>query len=113
MGYSCTKDARNMLGVIGRMFATNGNPNVLTIRGKEYFFERGREQSDGAITGSLFEMLPNEYCRKVGTVRIAADGTIDRFPKLTREEKREAESTLHDMEARNPHLLSAWVMGSI
>lgn len=113
MGYSCTRDASNMLGVIGRMLATDGNPNVLTIRGKQYFFERGREQEDGAITGSLMAMLPNEYCRKVGTVRINPDGTIARFPGLTKAAKQQAETTFRDMSARNPQLLSSWANGRI
>jgi hypothetical protein len=113
MGYSCTKDAKNMLGVIGRMFATDGNPNVLTIKGTQYFFERGREQFDGSITGGLYQILSDDDCRRVGTVKIAIDGSIDRFPKLNRADKQEAESTLHDMEARNPQLLSAWSMGRI
>jgi hypothetical protein len=78
MGYSCTRDAADMLGVIGKFYATDGNPNVLTIGGSRYFFERGKEQDDGAITGSLMLVLPDDYCRKVGSVRINADGTIDR-----------------------------------
>ena len=53
MGYSCSRDAANTLGVIGKMFATDGNPNTLTIKNQRYFFERGGEQRDGAITGSL------------------------------------------------------------
>lgn len=139
MGYSCTKDASNMLGVIGKMFATNGNPNILTIRGREYFFERGREQRDGAITGILMvtvdsngaplkivsvpsvleqklfgaQVQTQSYCRKAGTVRIEPDGKITRFPALNRDEKREAENTFRDMSARNPQLLSAWACGRI
>lgn len=35
MGYICTRDAKNTLGVIGQFYATDGNPNILTI-GKEY-----------------------------------------------------------------------------
>jgi hypothetical protein len=113
MDYSCTTDASYTLGIIGHMFATDGNPNVLTIRGERYFFERGREQSDGAITGTLMLMLPDDYCRKVGTVRIEPDGRITRFPKLSATEKQEVWDTLHDLGARNPHLLSAWAMGRI
>lgn len=111
MGYSCTVDANNTLGVIEHMFATDGNPNVLTIRGEQYFFERGREQEDGAITGQLMRMLPGEYCERAGAVRIAADGEIIRFPALSRAEKQEAMNTVRDMSARNPQLLRRWATG--
>ena len=113
MGYSCTKDASNALGIIGHMFATDGNPNVLTINGAQFFFERGKENTDGAITGTLYKMLPNDMCRKVGNVRIDPDGMVRRFPGLTMVERAEVGSTLRDMSARNPQLLSAWAMGRI
>lgn len=82
MGYSCTKKAADTLERIGKAFATDGNPNILTIGGRQYFFERGREQSDGAITGALFLSEPGPWASAVGSVRINADGTIARFPKL-------------------------------
>lgn len=113
MGYSCSQDASHTLGVIGHMFATNGNPNILTIRGTQYFFERGRENADGAITGKLMEMLPDDYCQSVGRVRIESDGTITRFPRLKVMETVEAENTRRDMEARNPSLLRQWAMGRL
>lgn len=111
MGYSCTVDANNTLGVIEHMFATKGNPNILTIRGSQYFFERGKEQEDGAITGQLMLMLPNDYCQRIGSVKINADGSIARFPKLSKAEKQEAENTVRDMQARNPQLLRHWATG--
>lgn len=82
MGYSCTKKAADTLERIGKSFATEGNPNILTIGGTKFFFEHGREQTDGAITGKLMEFLPNELCQSVGTVRIAPNGTVSRFPRL-------------------------------
>jgi hypothetical protein len=94
------------------MFATDGNPNILTIHGKPYFFERGREQEDGAITGCIMLMLPEDYCQRVGgSVRIEPDGTITRFPVLTKTEREEAQNTMRDMSARNPQLLRSWSMG--
>lgn len=83
MGYSCTKSADDTLKLIGKTFATDGNPNILTINGKLYFFERGREQSDGAITGVLFfTEKDSPWASAVGSVRINADGTIARFPRI-------------------------------
>lgn len=113
MGYSCTVDASNMLGVIGKWYATNGNPNILTIKEKQYFFERGKEQPDGAITGTLYLMLPNDMCRKAGNVRIEPDGTLTRFPAIPRTHRQELENDFRDMSARNPQLLRAWAMGRI
>lgn len=113
MGYSCTQDASYMLGVISHMFATDGNPNVLTIRGRQYFFERGREQADGAITGSLFKMLPNDMAQRAGRVRIEADGRINAFPAMSVQDCREALATFQDMTARNPSKLREWSIGRI
>lgn len=113
MGYSCTRDAANALGVIGKFYATDGNPNILTIGSEQYFFERGREQSDGAITGTLMLMLPGDFCRKVGSVRIEPDGTISKLPRASKVERKEINSTFRDLSARNPELLSAWACGRI
>lgn len=113
MGYSCTRDAANALGVVSHMLATDGNPNILTIRRKQYFFERGRERADGAITGNLYLILPDDMCRKAGSVHIDPDGMVRRFPGLTMCERAEAGNTLRDMSARNPQLLSSWAMGRI
>jgi hypothetical protein len=82
MGYSCTKSADDTLKLIGATYALDGNPNILKIGSGVFFFERGREQADGAITGKLMECLPNDLCRSVGSVRIAANGYIVRFPGI-------------------------------
>jgi len=113
MGYSCSRDAANTLAVIGKMFAADGNPNTLTIKKQRYFLERGSEQRDGAITCTLYRMLPSEMCRKVGSTRINADGTIARFPVMSDAERAEAVNTMRDMSARNPQLLHAWTCGRI
>src|SRR5712691_5997096 len=110
MGYSCTKDAADTLAVIEHTFRVKDG-HVLTIRGTDHFFERGREQTDGAITGKLMEMLPDDYCRSVGTVRIEPDGTITRFPRLKVMETVKAEETMRHMQVDNPALLSQWGYG--
>lgn len=111
MGYSCRRDAQDTLAVISRRFATDGNPNIWTIgtvERKQYFFERGQEQDDGAITGQLMVILPDDMCRPVGSVRIDGDGTIARFPKLIARDRVELEHEARDLRARNPHLLNSW-----
>jgi hypothetical protein len=95
------------------MFRDEDGSNVLRIKGKRFFFERGREQRDGSITGSVFEMLPENTARKVGTFKISEDGTVERFPGLSAADRKEAENTMHDMRARNPRLLSSWGIGII
>ena len=110
MGYSCTRDAADTLAVIEHTFRTK-DAHVLTIRGTDYFFERGREQADGAITGKLMEMLPDDYCRSVGTVRINPDGSIARFPRLRVMETVKAEDTMRHMQRENPDLLRQWGYG--
>jgi hypothetical protein len=108
MGYSCTVDASNMLGVINKMCGLKDG--WLHINGKKFFFERGRENADGAVTGTLMMDLGNDYCRKAGNVRINADGTIARFPGLTAKDKDEAHrllrTTSHD-------LLRTWSYGAL
>ena len=113
MGYSCTRAAADMLGTISHILATDGNRNVLTIGQAQYFFERGREQSDGAITGTLMEMLPNDYCRKAGTVRIGPEGELARFPRLPKTLRQEIVNTFRDMSARNPQLMHSWSYGTL
>src|ERR1700739_3406838 len=100
MGYSCRRDAQDTLSVISHRFATDGNPNVWTIgtvERKQYFFERGQENHDGAITGTLMVMLPGDFCRSVGSVRIGPDGTIERFPKLIARDRVELEHEARDL----------------
>ena len=113
MGYSCTQDAAHMLGVISKAYGDPTTGNVLILRGERYFYERGRENDDGAITGQLMKMLPGDYAERAGTYRIAPDGTIERFPKLSKVQRQELENTFRDMQARNPQLLRAWSMGTI
>src|SRR5690349_12896181 len=108
MGYSCTRDAVRMLGLIQHAYATpNGGSNGVTLKGKDYFFERGKEQADGSITGSVYSM--RGY--KAGQFRIAPDGTIARFPRLSTTEKEELENSFRDLSARNPSLLDSYDLG--
>ena len=50
--------------------------------GRIYFWERGKENPDGAITGSVWR-IELDGCYPAGRFRINADGTIGRgFPFL-------------------------------
>jgi hypothetical protein len=98
MGYSCSKKAADTLDRIENTFATNGNPNILTLRGQQFFFERGLEQRDGAITGKLVQLFPETTKtvngltqtegRTVGSVRISAEGYVIRFPRLRADQRK-------------------------
>ena len=55
MGYSCTCAADNMLGLIRHTFSNGKYSNGMTIKGRSYFYEIGREHADGHITGTLLE----------------------------------------------------------
>ena len=61
MGYSCTKDASDMLGLLRHSFSDGVTGNGLAIGGKTYFYEVGQEQADGRITGTLFENMRREH----------------------------------------------------
>ena len=56
-----------------------GSQNVYEVAGKRYFYETGREQRDGAITGTVFRFV-GEGCVRSGSFRIEADGTVTRYP---------------------------------
>ena len=60
--------------------AQTGRSNVYTAKGNTYFYDTGREQRDGAITGQVFRMSDSGYCAKVGSFRIEADGTVAKDP---------------------------------
>jgi hypothetical protein len=88
MGYSATTKASFVLDeIIGnasqkvRGVLEMENNNCWRFGGKLYFFERGSENADGSITGTVFRM-DGELAKPTGTVRIEPDGTIVRFPTL-------------------------------
>jgi len=85
MGWSCRKQAGDTLDKIQAYCVKNsgGSSNVFTENGTSYFFEVSRkEHADGAITGSIFEMVPPQNARRAGSFRIEPDGRISRFDKI-------------------------------
>ena len=89
MSYSCTAQADETMNRIQKYFSdtsfTGGMVNTFEKNGCVYFWERGKENADGAITGSVFKCSG-----KIGDVRnsiisrssfrINANGTVKRFP---------------------------------
>lgn len=84
MGWSCNRDAAlTMDAMTALCIKQTGSSNKFNANGSEYFFQTGREQSDGAICGTIYRYLSDGvYVRKSGGFRIEGDGKISRGPKI-------------------------------
>lgn len=86
MGYSCSARASHVLKQIDCLDEFDiSSPN------HKYFYEIGKENNDGAITGIVFEFIGESNiqegyltrpCKKAGSFRIEPDGSIKRFPGI-------------------------------
>jgi hypothetical protein len=117
MGYSCTAKAALVLdavqAIMDAALPNEKSSNKLPGGG---FWERGREQPDGAVTGTTWKpsgpkmtdaqklayarskgwtddyaKYVGDPCRRAGSFKISADGKIVRFPGLTKAQKTAAE----------------------
>jgi hypothetical protein len=102
MGYSCTAAANYTLDAIGELIgspSSNGMPNG------DGFFEIGRENADGAITGTVWRKLNaaerarfahldalDDRVQRRGSFRIDESGKVRRFPGLPATLLRQAEA---------------------
>lgn len=92
MGYAASSKAFKTLDrlmVQKRLETGSTGSNYWTdAAGHMVFFEVGREQKDGAITGSVHrETRPgNGQGKRAGGFRVEPDGMISRFPCLTKAE---------------------------
>lgn len=83
MGWSCRADAaktmdRITLACVGR---TNSQNTWRDDKGNQWFWEISRrEHDDGAITGGIFRMLPNNFASACGSFRIEGSGEVSRGP---------------------------------
>ena len=77
MGYSCTAKADEVMHTFR---GDEGSGNVWVHNGRRYFFERVRENRDGAITGAIYQYVGESQARRAGSYRIGPDGTIARAP---------------------------------
>jgi hypothetical protein len=90
MGYSCRKDANNTLDRLTQYYREHGEKSSNTFHaiGKKYFWEIGKENSDGAITGKVNECTADDtQAFYIGGFRISPDGEVERFPRLPKEVK--------------------------
>jgi hypothetical protein len=84
MGYSCTAVAAMVQDEMVNFLQSGDNKtsNTWVIRGRKYFYERGRENGDGRITGTVWESVGN-MARKRGNYCITADGEVKSWPTST------------------------------
>lgn len=84
MGWSCRADASEVLDRAQRLcVAQTGKSNEFrTARGAFFFDVSSREHRDGAITGTIFRLLPGNMARKAGSFRIEPSGEVSRGPKV-------------------------------
>jgi hypothetical protein len=113
MGYSCTQDADNMLGLIRHTFSNGKYSNGLVIGGRSYFYEIGREHADGHVTGTLFENIDETHARSAGHFSILSDGQITRFPRLKRNQIVSLFFKFAELKRSNPSLLNSYSHGAI
>lgn len=86
MGYSCLRRAAwAMDAITDKCIAQTNSSNTFEANGESYFIERGREQNDGAMTGTVYRNLPNGYSRKSASFRIDDVGRVVRGPKFMRD----------------------------
>lgn len=84
VGYSCTAAANRTLDAISEAcYQQTKAANVYRHNGKDYFWEVGRENADGAITGTIYQYSgprtnPKTTVTKAGSFRINPNGTIAR-----------------------------------
>lgn len=84
MGYSCTSAASETMR---RIYALEKD-GFLHVGGERYFLERGKENEDGAITGSVHRIVRAEggqlWSRRVSGFRIGPEGALERGPAWLR-----------------------------
>lgn len=94
MGYSCTALADETRFRISEICKKEGNmQNTFKHNGNEYFFEVGRENADGSITGTIWKSIkgmnadgtPNEYGLIASSFRIEPNGEITKFLRFKKE----------------------------
>lgn len=93
MGYSCSAKAATVhKAILDNLAKPDGPSNTWEHKGHTYFDDRGKEQADSAITGTVYKIEHKDgknYAKRVGGYRIEPDGTITRYPTLSKEKRKE------------------------
>jgi hypothetical protein len=92
MGYSCTAISKIVLDELMKLVEHFGeSSNAWKHDQNNYFYDIGREQSDGSITGTVY-LMAGQYSFKKGSFKINSQGIIERFPAMDKAIKTLAES---------------------
>lgn len=100
MGYSCAAKASYVQDAMMELLQVNDarpenekTSNGWQIDGKTYFCERGRENSDGSITGSVYGPWAQDptRCIKVGSFKVDGDGKVVRWATSSASQRKLAE----------------------
>ena len=124
MSYSCTKNADDVLKNINDILQSKyhnklpktKNGQVIDFTVPNGFFEIGKENYDGAITGTVWKFLETFddtgkfNCKKSGSFRIEPTGFITRFPLLPKEIKKMINEPLA---FHNPKLINDDVLNNL
>lgn len=114
MGYSCSMIAKmtlnHLTNELQKAYTYKHDPmmqNTWEIDGRMYFYEIGRENRDGSITGKVWKgttVGPKpDLVRPAGGFKIDRSGKVLRFPTATKKMKETAESLAQkEMNTRPP-----------
>jgi len=100
MGYSCTAIANLTLESLQGLIRSGESANCFIDKnGKERFWEIGRENTNGSITGSIFIFTDddskgsrtNRLAYPKGSFKINQHGKIERFSGITKAVREKAE----------------------
>ncbi|KKK64224.1 hypothetical protein LCGC14_2986380 [marine sediment metagenome] len=96
MGYSCSTKANMVLDslivLLQSSSSENNSSNTWEKRGIKYFYEIGKENIDGAITGKVNKFVEENQCKVVRSFRIESNGKITRFIGSTKQQRTAAET---------------------
>ena len=94
MSYSCSTKANMVLEelMIQLQVESDKTSNGFSVNWKSCFYEIGKENSDGAITGVVNKETTPGFCRVAGSFRIENTGKITRFPGSTKQQRTTAET---------------------
>lgn len=96
MGYSCSSKSNYVLDALIvqlQVAYEGGSTNSWIHKGRAYFHETGKENRDGAITGSVWKINIDNTCTNKGSYRIEPNGLISRFPTSNKTERNSAMTT--------------------
>lgn len=94
MGWSCAKAAGDKVDAILKANNEESQNTWTNENGVRAFFEYGREQADGSITGTVYKFVDATRVVPAGSVKVNADGKVVRFPLLSKAMRKAAKSVI-------------------